>query len=106
MRIPNQKRLPGLDKEYATDDSPSELTETDEVRYFFYGKELPLEFGEMLHKRGKRGIVLLNERRVSGPRTGQLVAVTQSDGDIKPTCSHRWILTTPRTGVKPANRLL
>ena len=66
MTAPKAKRLPGLDKEYSTDDTPSEFIETEKVLYLFYGKELPLEFGKMLHERAKRGdLVLLNEHPVS-----------------------------------------
>lgn len=61
MTVPNPKKLPGLDKEYATEDSPSEFIETEEVHYFFYGKKLPLEFGEMLHERAKRSDLVLQE---------------------------------------------
>lgn len=64
MIVPNQKKLPGLDKEYDTDDTPSEFTETEVVRYFFYGKELPLEFGQMLSELGKRGHLVLREEQL------------------------------------------
>lgn len=67
--------LQGLAKDYFGSNNRSDFNDPG-YEWSLYGKRLPFEFGEKLHKTGKRGhLVFQNERPISGSRIAPQVIV-------------------------------